>query len=483
MDAPARERDATGVAGLDHILGGGLPAGHLYLLEGRPGTGKTTLALEFLLAGSGEEGPPLYITLSQTAKELDSIARSHGFDLSGIEVAELKTGGDDGQGAEQTVLQTAEMELFSLLKQIEEKVKEVRPSRVVVDSLAELRLVSTSLLRFKRSILALRRKLAVHGATTLIIDGIDEGERVGSVQPIVHGVIELDRRMPDYGIMQRRVSILKLRGVSFSEGWHDMSIRTGGLSVHPRQRSIKEQPDIERWTLKSGDETLDELFGGGLPGNGTTLLTGGTGAGKSVLSTLFLHETARRGYGAAGFLLEEMTEDFVERARDIGLDPEDEALGGRMRLAHLDPSETTQGALFDMIMAEAEAGARLIVVDSLTGFTRALTAGNEVMPQFSALLNALKRLKVATIMTLNDDRHTKRVAESLDMSFLADNVVRLGLFQRDGRIGRSIWVGKKRYGPHSRAVRELEIASGGVVISPIEGDFAVADTKNPGQSG
>jgi circadian clock protein KaiC len=479
VETPARVRDSTGIAGLDHILGGGLPAERVYLVEGTPGTGKTTLALQFLLAREEGEGPALYVTVSQTKSELDAIARSHGLDISGLEIAELFVHEDAGH--QQTVVQTAEQELHRTLQRIEAIIEEAKPGRVVVDSLAELRLLSTSLLRFKRSVLGLKAWMAERAVTALLLDGIEDDERTGSVEPIVHGVIVLDARSPDYGIMQRRIKVPKMRGVAFSEGWHDMSIKTGGVVVHPRLRNARDRGEVESWTLKSGDETLDELFGGGLPGNGTTLITGGTGAGKSVLSTLFLHETARRGFRAAGFLMEEMAEDFAERAREIGLDPDEEALGGRMRLKHLDPSETTQGALFDMIMAEAEAGARLIAIDSLTGFARALTAGNEVMPQFSALLNALKRLKVATLMTLNDTPHHKSGAPSLDMSFLTDNVIRLGLFERDGRIGRSIWMGKKRYGAHSRAVRELEIGAGGVTVSQIGGDFTVTDEKKPGQ--
>ncbi|MFP3943426.1 MAG: ATPase domain-containing protein [Alphaproteobacteria bacterium] len=469
-------RAETGVRGLDYVLKGGLPEGHVYLIEGAPGAGKSTLALQFLLTGCRAGQDAVYVTLSQTAEELGDIARSHGLNLSEIEVVELLASEVRERHLAQTVLHTAEEELDNLIGQIERMVDERRPSRIVIDSLSELRLISTSMLRFRRSILTLKTKMAAQHATTLLIDGLDELATTGSVELMTHGVIRLEWRVPDYGVAQRRLQVVKMRGSPFIEGFHDFTIATGGLIVFPRVISFAPHTEHRAWKLKSGDERMDALFGGSLPGNGTTLLTGETGAGKSVLCTLFAHTTAGRGIRTALFLFEERQEDFINRSRNLGMDLGGSIEDGILAIQQLDPPEISQGQLFHDIYKMVGDGARLIIIDSLGGFVKALSPGRTLLPQFTSLLNTLKRQNVAVLMTLNESAGAgRRSPEELDYSFLADNVIKLSRYQSELTTGRSLWIKKKRYGPHSDEVRSLDIQEGGVAISRIEGAFRVFD--------
>lgn len=473
------KRVSTGAPGLDSILQGGLEEGHVYLVEGGPGTGKTTLALQFLLAGvdRDEDCSCLYLTLSQSREELLGIAESHGLDLTGIEIVELLAAEVADLSHTQTVIGTAEEELADLIETIGAEVEKHQPRRVVIDSLAELRLISTSMLRFRRAILGLKGNLAKARTTALLIEAFDGMGTVESSELTTHGTIRLDWTTPDFGVTHRRLQVIKMRGSPFFEGFHDMTIETGGIVVFPRLVPRPEPREVERWELKTGDETLDDLLGGGLPGNSTTLITGDTGAGKSILSAKLADATAKRGIKAGLFLFEEMRADVLERARIIGLDFDDHIEQGLLNLEHFNPTETTQGQIFRRIEEVVADGARLIVLDSLTGFVRTLRAGGELLPQFNALLNSLKQLGVASVMTLNEGAEHPAGQSEIDFSFLTDNVIRLSQYRQDGAIGRSIWVGKKRYGPHSRKIRALHIDPPGVTVRPIEGAFHVTADK------
>ncbi len=469
------ERISTGVEGLDSILQGGLEAEHVYLVEGGPGTGKTTLALQFLLAGVEPDaaGTCLYLTLSQTRGELVGIANSHGLDLSGIEIVELLASEVGDVSYTQTVLHTAEEELAELIENIGARIEEHKPRRVVIDSLAELRLISTSMLRFRRAILGLKTALSKAKTTALLVEAFDGLGTVESTELTTHGTIRLDCMTPEFGVTHRRLQVIKMRGIPFFEGFHDMTIEKGGIAVFPRLVPRPERRETGNWEVKTGDETLDELLGGGLPGNSTTLIIGDTGAGKSILSAKLVDATAQRGIKAGFFLFEEMYEDVLGRAQDIGMDFKGQINKGLLHLEHFNPTEITQGQLFRRIESVVEDGARLIVIDSLTGFVRTLRAGGELLPQFNALLNSLKQMGVATVLTLNEFAEQQAGQSEIDFSFLTDNVIRLSQYRREGEIGRSIWVGKKRFGPHSRAIRALHIDPPGVTIRPIEGAFDV----------
>jgi circadian clock protein KaiC len=455
------------------VLHGGLPEGHVYLVEGAPGTGKTTLGLQYLLAGrdGGAKRGLLYITLSQTAEELSRIAASHGMDLTGVTIVDLLASEIRDAETAQSVLQTSEEELAGILQEIERAVEAHDPERIVLDGLSEIRLIATSLLRFRRSLLGLKIRMSEKRATVLLIDGLDEPEMTRTAELLAHGAIRMDWTTPDYGVTHRRVQVAKLRGAPFTEGWHDLRIETGGLTISPRLVPEPRPVSIEDWSLTSGNESLDALCGGGLPGNGTTLISGGTGAGKSILCTLFAHQTRARGHPVSLFLFEELPEDFIARARTLGLDLETGDGTATCNFIHIDPAELSPGEVFDRIVREVEAGTRLIVLDSLTGFFHALPQGRGMMVQFNAILNYLKRQKVAVLMTRNvagilDHPPTT----DLDVSFVADNLILMQQHQSDGHIARALTVAKKRYGEHAREVRLLEISADGIDLSPIDGD-------------
>lgn len=464
-DEQINPRVATGVAGLDNVLQGGLPEGHVYLVEGAPGTGKTTLGLQFLLAGqgTGQRRGSLYITLSQTAAELEKIATSHGFDLSDVTIIDLlATEIRDAERA-QSVLHTSEEELARLMQAIEQAVDDHDPDRVVIDSLSELRLVSSSTLRFRRSLIGLKIRLAERNSTTLMIDGLDEREQTKTAELIAHGAVLLDWKTPDYGVAHRRLRVVKLRGAPFVEGFHDLRIETGGVEISPRLVPRAEPVDIEDWEVRSGVDEFDALCGGGLAGNGTTLISGSTGSGKSTLGTLFAHHTVERGHPACIFLFEEMEEDFLKRAKALGMALDDPDLPADCSLIHVDPAEVSPGEVFDRIVEQVERGVRLIVLDSLTGFFHALPDGRDMLVQFTAILNFLKRQKVAVLMSRNTSGPLDPAQSTdLDISFVADNLILLQQYQADGHVERAVSVIKKRYGKHSRAVRTMDISESGV---------------------
>ncbi|WP_088652557.1 ATPase domain-containing protein [Marinibacterium profundimaris] len=464
----------TGVEGFDDILNGGLPAGHVYMVSGAPGTGKTTLGLQFLLAGraAGSSRGMLYLTLSQTAEELRGVARSHGFDLSGINIVDLLADEIRDIGNAQSVLHSSEEELAGLITAIETAVATHDPERIVIDGLSEIRLVSSSLLRFRRSLLGLKVRLSERETTVMMIDGFDDEDMTKTAELIAHGAIRMDWQAPDYGVAHRRVQVIKMRGAAFVEGFHDMRIATGGLEVSPRLVPPSQPVDIDDWELRSGVEALDDLCGGGLPGNGTTLISGSTGAGKSILCTIYARQTALRGHRASVFLFEEMQEDFVKRSRSLNMGLDEPEIAERCKLVHIDPAELSPGEVFDRIVHEVEAGTRLVILDSLTGFFHALPEGRGMLVQFNAILNYLKRQKVAVLMTRNISGTGPEEASTmdLDVSFVADNLIRMRQIQTGGQIERVISVAKKRYGAHSREVRRMRIEAGGVTLEAYAGD-------------
>ncbi|MEF2073334.1 ATPase domain-containing protein [Consotaella aegiceratis] len=471
------EQVKTGVEGLDNVLLGGLSSGYTYVVSGAPGTGKTTLALQFLLAGraAGDENL-LYITLSQTEDELRGAAVSHGFDIAGITIVSLMPVAAGGDSQVQTVLHTSEEDLEELTGTIENAIRENAPQRAVVDSLSELRLVSTSLLRFRRSLLELNKKLAETATTTLLLDGQDEPEVTTSIKLLAHGAIDLDWRTPDYGIAHRRLRVAKMRGAPFVEGYHDFTIQTGGLHVFPRLVPRRQSAVRDEWEIKSGLPELDALAGGSVPGDGTTLISGNAGVGKSILVTKISEETARQGHRCALFLFEELEEAFLKRAKALGMDLGADDVRDNITILHQDPAEVSPGQLFDLITREVDAGARLIVIDSLTGFFKTLPDGEQTMVQFAALLSALKRLKVGVVMTLNLSGFLQyEPSVGVDVSYIADNIILMRQYVAGAAIERSISMVKKRYGRHSREIRRLEITDEGLSIHELPESLTQGD--------
>lgn len=468
------ETMSTGVRGLDAILPGGLPRGHLYLLEGDPGAGKTTLALQFLLEGRDRGEQVLYCTLSETRSEIEQIARSHGWDLDGVTIFELSTTGEDPTGAEAyTVFSPADIELGETTKRLIEQVERVRPARVVIDSLSELRLMSQELLRYRRQILGLKHYFAADASTVLLLD--DRTAPSSDLQPrsIAHGVIELDRMSIEYGAERRRVRIVKLRGASFTGGYHDFVIRRGGLAVFPRLSGAHDGRAFDETPATTGVEGLDALLGGGLDRGTSTLLIGPAGTGKSTLAMSIIGAAAGRGERCAVFGFEENIRTVMRRARQLGMGIDRHAEEGVLSIRSVLPAELSPGEFADLIRESVDRdGARVVLIDSLNGYLNSMPEERFLAAQLHELLGFLNGRGVVTIMVLAQRNMTGPAMPAVaDVSYLADTVVMLRLFEAFGAVHKAVSVLKKRTGAHETTIRELHFGVGGVRLGKALTDF------------
>ncbi|WP_437565362.1 ATPase domain-containing protein [Sorangium sp. So ce542] len=466
------EQASSGVEGLDEILRGGFPRGEVHLVQGGSGTGKTTLVLQFLLAGerAGESG--LYITLAQTKRGLEAIARSHGWSLEGVAVHDLSLGDIADQLApEQTVLHTAEVELGELTRRLRQAVEDARPRRVVLDSIGVLGLLAGSRSRFHREIVALRQFLAGYGCTALFVgEGPLEPEldSVGNTEfySLAGGVIHLEQRAPDYGEVRRRLRVLKVRSVPFQGGYHDFRIQTGGIVVYPRLGMRHSEEYDEFRQIRSGLGPLDDLLGGGLEHGTTCLFIGPAGSGKSTLATIYAEAAARAGVGGAVFLLEERPETFMARSTNVGLDVQPYLDSGRLTIEQVRTAEITPGEFAHKVRAAVEdRRARLIVIDSLMGYFMAMADTSMLQVQMYELLHFLNRSGVLTILvTSHEWLMGIGSRQPVDVSYLSDAIILLQMFESDGRIRRCLTAVKKRQGEHDTTIRELSITPGGVQV-------------------
>ncbi len=458
ISVQAMERCAMGIAGLDDILMGGLPRNHLYLVRGGAGTGKTTLGLQFLLDGvrRGERG--LYITLSESEQELDAVAASHGWALKGIEVLGLaQIEGLIKPEAQTTLLHPAEHELGRALKVIQDRVSEVKPDRVVIESLAELRLMAQNPLRFRRQVLALKSFFAQFATTTLLLDETQR-DIDPPVQTLVHGVIELQMRNPEYGPTRRRLSIFKLRGLKYRAGYHDFLITTGGLDVFPRLVASEHHSTYASAPVSSGLPAMDKLLGGGLDPGTSTLLTGAAGTGKSSLALQYALASAQRGELCAFFNFDETVGTIMSRTTGLGMQVAEAVQAGRLLLQQVDPAELTPGEFSTLVRRRVEQdGARMIVIDSLNGYLHAMPDERLLTIQLHELLSYLAQQGVSTILLLTQHGFVGNVATPVDLSYLADTVVMLRYFEFQGALKKAISVVKKRSGGHEETLRELRL--------------------------
>jgi circadian clock protein KaiC len=467
---------ATGVAGLDIILGGGLPKGRMYLVQGDPGVGKTTLALQFLLEGRrrGERG--LYVTLGETRAELDEVASSHGWSLDGIEVVEISTGAPEEDlttDDSYDVFHPAEIELGEVMRTLIEQAGRVDPARVVIDSLSEVRLLARDALRYRRELLALKRSFVARGATCLLLDAA-ANEKIGDLQSntLVHGVISLAQDLPLFGLKRRRLTVVKLRGVKFDDGYHDFKVETGGLHVYPRLVASEHFNGEHPEAVRSGIPELDSLLGGGLTWGTSTIVIGPAGAGKSTLSGQYVTAAAERGERAVIFTFDESLATFLSRSEGVGMRMRDKVADGRIRVVQVDPGELAPGQFAQMVRdAVMRDGARIIVIDSLNGYLNATPDERFLVVQLHELLTFLGNKGVATILTVAQSGLLGEGVESpIDVSYLADAVVLMRYFEHNGRVRKAISVVKKRTGPHEQAIRELQIMPGRVRVGePLEG--------------
>jgi circadian clock protein KaiC len=453
----------TGVAGLDEILRGGLPRGHVYLIEGVPGAGKTTLGLQFVLEGVSRGERTLYITLSETCQDLRNAAASHGWTLDGVECLELLLSSDLGKDeAESLMFHPAEIELSETLKRIRQAIDRAKPTRVVLDSLTEIRLQSQTALRYRREVLSLRQYLRQSGCTALLLDELREEM---TAQSVVFGIIEMHRQASEFGPARRHIQVAKMRGVKFWEGYHDYVIEPGGLHVFPRLIAADHRQHGLGQSMSSGVPALDTLLGSGLPAGSTTLLVGPAGSGKSSTATQFVLNALRQGDRAAIFTFDETIASYLARAAGLGLDIQRFIEDDRLKVQQVDPGELSPGQFAHIIREAVETQqVRVLVIDSLNGYLYAMPSERFLIVQLHELATYLNQRGVLTLFVVSQMGLVGSIESPLDMSYLADNVLLFRSFEAVGEVRHAVSVVKKRTGSHERTIRELQLTSGGLAV-------------------
>ncbi len=463
--ARERGRSSTGISGLDDILGGGLPSNRLYLLEGKPGTGKTTLALEYLLTGAQAGEKVLYITLSETRDELQEVADSHGWSLEGINVVELSAiGAQLEASAQNTLFHSSEVELTQTTTMLLDEVERVQPSRVVFDSISELRLLSQSPLRYRRQILALKQYFAGRECTTLLLDD-GSAEEDPQLKSLAHGILVLEQLAPEYGSERRRLMVLKIRGSKYRGGYHDFSIETGGLSVFPRLIAAEHRRDFEHENISSGIKGLDDLLGGGLTRGTSNLFISPAGSGKSTIAMKFLLEAAKRGEKSAIYSFDETLGTVLTRADTLDLELQERVDEGLIQIHQVDPAEMSPGEFAFAIKSAVERDQIGVVqIDSLNGFLHAMGDERFLNLQLHELVTYLNQQGVVTIMMLAPQGMLGHMRTPLDVTYLADTVVALRYYEAGGSVHKAVSVIKKRTGKHERTIREVNIDRGKISV-------------------
>lgn len=455
-----------GVEGLDEITAGGLARGRLFLLEGSPGTGKTTIATQFLITGAAAGEASLYITLSETEDELRAGARSHGWDLKGVEIFELvppESLLDEDQ--QQSLLYSSDLELGETTRRIFEAFERVRPSRVVLDSLSEIRLLAQSSLRYRRQILALKHYFARSGATVLMLDDLSSEANDRTMHSVAHGVIRLEELSPEYGPERRRLRVIKYRGQRYRGGYHDFIIATGGVKLFPRLVSAEHRSTYKREVLKTKSPELNALLGGGIERGSSTLILGPAGTGKSLLALTFVAGAIDRGERAAMFVFDEELGLLFERAKGVGVDLQDMADDGRLVIEQVDAAELTPGELSARVRhCVEEHQARTVVIDSLNGYQAAMPEEEALILHMHELLQYLNRQGASTFLTVAQHGLVGDMRAPVDVTYLADTVILLRYFEAFGRVRRAISVIKKRTSAHEDTIREYRIGREGIKL-------------------
>jgi circadian clock protein KaiC len=466
MTPAATPRIPTGTDGLDIILGGGLPRERLYLLQGDPGVGKTTLGLRFLLAGLEAGERCLYVTLSETKDELVAVANSHGWSLDKLDVYEMSSDEDPAfERDENTLYVPAEIELGERVTAMLAEVDRVQPARIVIDSCSELRLLAQNALRFRRQLLALKAQLVRRRCTILLLENPIATGGDPLLQSLVHGVITMEQLAPLYGASRRRLRVSKLREVEFSAGYHDMVVRRGGVEVFPRLIASDHHTPFERGQLPSGVGELDSLLGGGLDRGTSALFVGPAGTGKSALSNQYAIAAAARGEHVALFSFDEGLETMFLRAKSMGLDLRRHVDSGRIMVQQIDPAELSPGEFAHIVRSTAEErGTRLVVIDSLNGYLQSMPEENFLVVQLHELLSYLRQRGVVTIMLAAQHGIVGSVETPVDVSYLADTVILTRYFEAFGRVRKAVSVVKKRTGVHEHTIRELSLSARGVRV-------------------
>jgi circadian clock protein KaiC len=475
-------RCSSGCPGLDEVLGGGLPVGHVYLLEGEPGMGKTTMALQFAAEGIHNGEKVLYVTLSESRDELLLVARNHHLSLDGVHLVEMKPSDQDLKPeAQYTVFHPSEVELTDRVQNIIAEVRRHEPDRLVIDALSEMRMLAKDPLRYRRQVLSLKEALSPC-CTVLLLDDRSSRQPDLELHSIVHGVIALGKIQREYGKTRRRLEVTKLRGSAFREGYHDYLIRDGGVILFPRLIAAEYVADnTKRDQIQSGISELDALVGGGLHRGTSTLLIGPAGCGKTTIALRWLTTAAERGETTAAFIFEETVKTLVRRAEGLGMDITKHIKSGHAQIEHLDPAEVSPGEFVEKVRDCVEnAKARVVVIDSLNGFLQSMPGEQFLALHLHELLTYLNNRGVVTLMVLAQQGMIGNAMQSpVDVSYLADNILLLRYFEAQGEVRQAISMIKKRSGPHEHAIRELRLGSGGIRVGQPIQDFQGVLTGTP----
>ena len=474
-------RVSTGMSGLDNILGGGLDPDRLYLVEGTPGSGKTTLALQFLLDGVRRNEKVLYITLSESEPELRLVAERHGWSLDGVSIFQLvPPEASHGPDHEVTLFHPSEMELGETTKMIFDQVRRNEPVRVVFDSLSEMRLLAQNSLRYRRQILALKHFFAGRKCTVLLLDDLSSRAEDLQLHSIAHGVISLEQLALDYGAERRRLRVMKMRGIPFRGGYHDFKIEHGGLSIFPRLIAAEHHKEFHEEPISSGCEGLDALLGGGLHRGTSALLIGGAGVGKSTVALAYAVAAAERGEHAIFFAFDEGLGTIFARADSLGVALRGHVTAGRLAVQQIDPAEMSPGEFVALVRETVEKrNVRVVVIDSLNGYLNAMPNEKFLILQMHELLSYLDQLGVVTILVLAQHGLMGPMQSPLDISYLSDTVIMLRYFEADGLVRRALSVVKKRSGAHEHWIREFRLAQGGLQVGPPLNQFRGIFTGTP----
>ena len=480
----AAPRISTGIPEFDSILGGGLPAERVYLLEGTPGSGKTTLALQFLLEGAARGDTGLYITLSETAAELAEVARSHNWTLDGIELFELISEDGLDLDTEQSILEPSEVELGETIRGVMECVDRTRPKRVVFDSLSELRLLSQHSLRYRRQILALKHYFSTRACTVLMLD--DRSSEPGDVQlhSIAHGVITLEQAAQDYGAERRRLRVIKMRGVKYRGGYHDFVIETGGVAVFPRLVAAEHHAKFEGELVSTGIAELDLMMGGGLSRGTNTLLNGPSGVGKTTTAVRCGLSAIERGEKAAYFLFDEGIGTLLSRAAAMGMDLGPYCEAGQLSLSQIDPAELSPGEFASRVRRAVEVdGVKLLVIDSLNAFLQAMPGEKYLVLQMHEMLSYLNQQGVITLLVLGQHGMIGDVRSEVDLSYLSDAIFLFRYFEAEGQLHKAVSVIKSRVTQHESSIRQFGVGANGITVGNPLRDFEGVLTGAPAYRG